>query len=546
MKKITSIAVLLLMSAMAFAGNIPEKVKPTKNVIIMVPDGVSPGVLSAARWYQRYMTELSYDLNLSDYICGLVETSVSNSPMPCSAAAMSTIMTGVPSKVSLVSVYPTLDPKQDIVKLDGSRTLQPLMTAMEAGRLNGKATGIVVTTKLYHATPAACVAHTDDRDDSRIITYQAASAGLDVLFGGGHKRVNEETQEILKDKNIKYIKDDLSAFRNHKDGKVWAVFSESDLAYDIDRDENKEPSLEEMTRKAIELLSKDKDGFVLMVEGSQVDFAAHAKDPIGIVTEFLAFDRAVGAAMEFAEKDGNTTVVVLPDHGTSGVTLGKSGYSKGYRKGLEPAYGKMAGFKASADKLTELLRECDTTQIRPIFKEWANIELTDEEYRDIVENQDAKELHYMAVTESKNLFAEIAKIMTERANFGYTSGTHTAEDVFLAAYHPKGQIPTGIVTFKDINSYICKALGLKQSLVELSDVYYVDHTKVFAGKECRIVEDKDCPQLIVNHAGKELVIPGWRSYVTYDGKRYELPTTAVYMKTDGKFYLPKDILNIIR
>jgi alkaline phosphatase len=152
----------------------------------------------------------------------------------------------------------------------------------------------------------------------------------------------------------------------------------------------------------------------------------------------------------------------------------------------------------------------------------------------------------MAVTESKNLFAEIAKIMTERANFGYTSGTHTAEDVFLAAYHPKGQIPTGIVTFKDINSYICKALGLKQSLVELSDVYYVDHTKVFAGKECRIVEDKDCPQLIVNHAGKELVIPGWRSYVTYDGKRYELPTTAVYMKTDGKFYLPKDILNIIR
>ena len=547
MKKITSIAAILLMSAMAFAGNIPEKVKPTKNVIIMVPDGVSPGVLSAARWYQRYMTELSYDLNLSDYICGLVETSVSNSPMPCSAAAMSTIMTGVPSKAGYVSVYPHLDPEQDIVKLDGAKTLQPLMTAMEAGRVTkGKSTGLVVTTKLYHATPAACVAHTDDRNDSRIITYQAASSNLDVLFGGGHKRINDETKEILKDKNIKYIKDDLTAFRDHKEGKVWAVFSESDLAYDIDRDENKEPSLEEMTRKAIELLSKDKDGFVLMVEGSQVDFAAHAKDPIGIVTEFLAFDRAVGAAMEFAKKDGNTTVVVLPDHGTSGVTLGKSGYSKGYRKGLEPAYGKMAGFKASADKLTELLRECDTTQIRPIFKEWANIDLTDEEYRDIVENQDVREVHYMAVTESRNLFAEIAKIMTSRANFGYTSGSHTAEDVFLAAYHPKGQIPTGIVKFADVNEYVCKALGLKQTLAELSDEYYADHTKVFAGKDYKIVEDEDCPKLIVNHAGKELVIPGWRSYVTYDGKRYELSTTAVYMKTDKKFYLPKNILNEIR
>ena len=534
------------MSAMAFAGNIPEKVKPTKNLIIMVPDGTSPGVLSASRWYQRYMTELSYDLNLSDYICGLVETSVSNSPMPCSAAAMSTIMTGVPSKAGYVSVYPYLDLKQDIVKLDSTKIRQPIMTAMEAGRVNGKATGIVVTTKLYHATPAACVSHTDDRDDSRIITYQAASSDLDVLFGGGHKRINEDAQEILKDKNIRYIKDDLAAFRNHKDGKVWAIFADTDLAYDIDRDETKEPSLAEMTSKAIELLSKDKDGFVLMVEGSQVDFAAHAKDPIGIVTEFLAFDKAVGVAMDFAKKDGNTTVVVLPDHGTAGVTLGKSGYSKGYRKGLEPAYGKMAGFKASADKLTELLRECDTTRIRPIFKEWANIELTDKEYRDIVENQDVKEVHYMAVTESRNLFAEIAKIMSARANFGYTSGSHTAEDVFLAAYHPKGQIPTGIVTFVDVNNYLCKALGLKQTLEQLSDVYYVDHTKVFAGKECKIIEDKDCPKLIVNHAGKELVIPGWRSYVTYGEKKYELPTVAVYMNTDGKFYIPKDILNIIR
>ena len=535
------------MSAMAFAGNVPEKVKPTKNVIIMVPDGVSPGVLSATRWYQRYMTDLSYDLNLSDYICGLVETAISNSPMPCSAAAMSTIMTGVPSKAGYVSTYPHLDPEQDIVKLDGSRTLQPLMTAMEAGRVaKGKSTGIVVTTKLYHATPAACLSHTDDRNDSRIITYQLASSGLDVLFGGGNSKINSDARDILKDENIKYIKEDLAAFRDHKDGKVWAIFADSDLAYDIDRDQTKEPTLAEMTSKAIELLSKDKDGFVLMVEGSQVDFAAHAKDPVGIVTEFLAFDRAVGVAMDFAKKDGNTTVVVLPDHGTSGVTLGKSGYSKGYRKGLEPAYKGMAGFKASADKLTELLRECDTTQIRSIFKEWTNIDLTDEEYRDIVENQDVKEVHYMAVTESRNLFAEIAKIMTNRANFGYTSGSHTAEDVFLAAYHPKGQIPTGIVTFADVNSYICKALGLKQTLQQLSDEYYADHTEVFAGMECKIVEDKDCPQLIVNHAGKELVIPGWRSYVTYDGKRYELPTNAVYMKTDGKFYLPKDILNIIR
>lgn len=548
MRKAITIALLLCASVLASAGNFPEKVKPTKNVIIMVPDGVSNGVLSAARWYQRYVTDVNYDLNLSDYICGMVETSSSNSPMSCSAAAMSSVMTGVSSKASYISAYPHLDPEQDIYRLDGTRTYQPIVTAMEAGRLTmGKSTGLVVTTKYYHATPAACVAHTDDRNDSRVITYQMASSGLDVVFGSGNKRINDETLKIFEENGTEYIKNDIEAFRKYDGaGKVWAIFAESDLSYDIDRDPSKEPSLEEMTAKAIELLSKDKDGFVLMVEGSQVDFAAHATDPIGIVSEFLAFDRAVGVAMDFAEKDGNTTVVVLPDHGTSGVTLGKFGYSKGYRKGLEKAYGDMKNFKASADKLTVLLRDCKPEEIWSIFKEWTGLDLTEKEYESLVENQGRQEGHYMEVVDSENLFKAIADIMSDHAAFGYSSGSHTGEDVFLAAYHPKGQIPTGIVTNVQVNEYICKALGLKKSLLDLSDEYFVDYTKVFAGMDCRIIEDKNCPKLVVNFEGKDIVIPGWRSYFEYDGKRYELPVQTVYMKVDGKFYVPKDILSRIK
>lgn len=548
MRKAITIALLLCASVLASAGNFPEKVKPTKNVIIMVPDGVSNGVLSAARWYQRYVTDVNYDLNLSDYICGMVETSSSNSPMSCSAAAMSSVMTGVSSKASYISAYPHLDPEQDIYRLDGTRTYQPIVTAMEAGRLTmGKSTGLVVTTKYYHATPAACVAHTDDRNDSRVITYQMASSGLDVVFGSGNKRINDETLKIFEENGTEYIKDDIEAFRKYDGaGKVWAIFAESDMSYDIDRDPSKEPSLEEMTAKAIELLSKDKDGFVLMVEGSQVDFAAHATDPIGIVSEFLAFDRAVGVAMDFAEKDGNTTVVVLPDHGTSGVTLGKFGYSKGYRKGLEKAYGDMKNFKASADKLTVLLRDCKPEEIRSIFKEWTGLDLTEKEYESLVENQGRQEGHYMEVVDSENLFKAIADIMSDHAAFGYSSGSHTGEDVFLAAYHPKGQIPTGIVTNVQVNEYICKALGLKKSLLDLSDEYFVDYTKVFAGMDCRIIEDKNCPTLVVNFEGKDIVIPGWRSYFEYDGKRYELPVQTVYMKVEGKFYVPKDILSRIK
>lgn len=547
MKKIITIT-LLLASVVAFAGSMPEKVKPTKNLIIMVPDGVSTGVLSAARWYQRYVGDMDFDLNVSDHICGLVQTSISNSPLPCSAAAMSTIMTGVSSKAGYISVYPHLDPAQDIVELDGAKTYQPLLTSLEAARLEkGKATGLVVTTRFYHATPAACAAHTDDRDDSRIIAYQMASNKLDVVFGSGRKRINDHLLEIFDDQQIRFIDEDLDAFRKYDgDDRVWALFGSSDFAYDIDRDDTKEPSLAEMTEKAISLLSKDKDGFVLMVEGSQVDFAAHAADPIGTVTEYLAFDKAVGVAMDFAKKDGNTTVVVLPDHGTSGVNLGKRGYSKAYRKGLDSVFVHMQHYKASADRLTELLRDCDTTQIRPIFKKWTGLELTDKEYKAIRDNQDKKETHYMEVTESRNLFAEIAKVLSAHARFGYSSGSHTGEDVFLAVYHPKDQTPRGIITNVELSDYLCRVLGLKQSLEELTGEYFADHTALFAGYECHIEEDKDCPKLMVDIQGKKLAIPAWRSYFEYDGERYELPLPSVYMKVNGKFYLPKEILNILK
>lgn len=536
------------MSAFVFAGNIPEKVKPTKNVIIMVPDGVSTGVLSASRWYKRYVDDKDFELNVNDHICGLMQTAISNSPIPCSSASMSTVMTGVSSKAGYVSVYPHLDPAQDIVELDGTKTYQPLMTAMEAGRIEkGKSIGMVVTTKFYHATPATCISHTDDRNDSRVVAYQMLSNKLDVMFGGGEKRINSHALQIMEEEGINYIKEDVDAFRKYNgDDKVWALFNSSDMMYDIDRDDTKEPSIAEMTAKAIELLSKNKDGFVLMVEGSQVDFAAHAGDPIGIVTEFLAFDKAVGVAMDFAKQDGNTTVIVLPDHGTSGVNIGTWGYHKSYRKGLDSIYVNMRHYKASADKLTTMLRDCDSMQIKTIFKEWTGLELTEKEHKAIYDNQNKKEAHYMEVVDSKNLFAEIAEILSDHTRFGYCSGSHTGEDVFLAVYHPKDQVPRGIITNVQLNQYICKVMGLKDSLEDLSYEYFADHSELFAGKRCRIVEDKDCPKLVVENRGKELVIPAWRSYFIYDGKRYELPVANVYMKVNGKFYVPKEILKIVR
>jgi len=97
-------------------------------------------------------------------------------------------------------------------------------------------------------------------------------------------------------------------------GRVWGLFSEQDIACDLDRSAA-EPSLAEMTAKAIALLRRNKKGFFLMVEGSKIDWAAHDNEPVGVVSEVLAFNRAVETAIAFARQDGDTAVIVVSDHG---------------------------------------------------------------------------------------------------------------------------------------------------------------------------------------------------------------------------------------
>ena len=106
------------------------------------------------------------------------------------------------------------------------------------------------------------------------------------------------------------------------------------MSYELDREKltPTEPSLENMTEKALNLLSKNNKGFFLMVEGSKIDWASHANDPVGVISDVLAFDKAVEKAIEFAKKDGNTVVIVAADHGNGGLTIGNRDTSKNYDK----------------------------------------------------------------------------------------------------------------------------------------------------------------------------------------------------------------------
>ena len=269
---------------------VPEKIKPTKNLIVMITDGTSSSLLATARWYHRYMSDsLEWKLNLDPWLCGFVQSRLSDAIIPDSAPAMSGYMTGVPSRAGNISIYPEPHPGQDVVPTDPARAYQPATTILEAAQvLKNKAVGVAVTCIFPHATPGATSAHTAVRGRYQDIAYQMASHGLDVIFGGGSRFINDEIREIAADKGVTVAIDDLKAFRA-AEGKTWAIFNGDSMDFELDRDPEDEPSLSEMTEKALEILSKDKDGFFLMIEGSKVDYGAHSKDVAAAVTELDIF-----------------------------------------------------------------------------------------------------------------------------------------------------------------------------------------------------------------------------------------------------------------
>lgn len=543
--KLTIFISLLAIAMIPVSCTRQEKVKPTKNVILMVPDGVSTSVLSLVRWYnqQKSPQNVTATLATDPYLCGMVRQSCSDSPIPASPAAMTSFMTGYKVQGSNMSVYPSKNEGQDLVNVNSDSTWQPLATVMEAAKILGhKSTGLVVTVTATHATPGATTAHTVSRSEHHDIIRQMASNRVDVIFGGGVDYMDDDVKSILEDNGITYIEKDVPSFRAVEKAPVWSLFAGEDMAFDLDRDTLAEPSLCEMTEKALSLLSKDKNGFFLMVEGSKVDYAAHSNDPMGIVSEYDAFDKAVAVAMDFAKKDGNTTVIVVPDHGNSGMTLGNNDYKNYYKKGLDTAMAMLPQYKCTGEGLTGLIQAQGVDRIRPIFNEYTGIDLTPAEEKAVRESMANIENDYMEVALSRNLKSVVTKILNAHVHFGYASGCHTSEDVFLAVYNPNGQVPMGWIDGTDLAGYMYGLLGVKGSLDELTSQIFVKSDVLLAGHETAVEGDKKAPVLVID--GK-VRVPANRSYIEVDGQKKELASVSVYVPKNKNFYISREILNYL-
>lgn len=538
-----------------------QPTKPVKNVIFMISDGTSLSTISLARWYQNLQADSLTKLHLDPYMSGTVLTFCSDAPIGDSAPTTSTYMNGMPSIQGMVGTYPYAT-SQDLIPVDSTMGYRPVVSLMEATRvLQDRKVGVVVTCEFPHATPADATAHSYSRKRYDWIIPQMVHNHLDVVIGGGAGLISEEQVNYLRSQDYGvYLNDHASLTSNQKD-RMWSLFSHRDIPYDMDGVAGKDPKLSEMVSSAISLLDRNNpNGFFLLVEGSKVDWAAHANDPVAMATEFLAFDRAVQVALDFAKADGNTIVVVTADHGNSGLSLGRGDLHNYAGASKETLFGPLIKIKKSSVGLAEMIKAAEESQLAKIFEEVTTFTPTEEELvalkllrqlelapdaERVAIKQQLKALHISGegALYTAGLSDFIASIYRDRMYLGFTTHGHTAEDVFLASYAPtEEQRLMGVHNNMELHDYLRRSLGLAPTMLELTHEYFAPHSEVFSGLKVTISGDE--PQnkvLTVKKGRKTLRIKSFTNQLYLNKELHELPMPVVYVDKTNQFYLPTSL-----
>ncbi|MED1098076.1 MULTISPECIES: alkaline phosphatase [Bacillus] len=506
-----------------------------KNVIVLVMDGVSSSTTTLARWYK------GEPLAMDGILTGGVRTYSAESAITDSAPAGTALATGNKSNDKLVGVLPETVTSPGVDPSLADNPLKPVANVLEGAKTSKKATGIISTSEIQHATPAGFSAHATHRSQYDNIAEQQVYQGMDVVLGGGkdsfttgsaknNRKDGEDLTKVIESKDYDFV-DTRDELLKSKSSKLWGAFAPAELAYDLDRPQTKpnEPTLAEMTKKGISTLSKDKDGFFLFVEGSKPDWAAHANDPVGMISDVLAYDAAVKEALDYAKKDKNTMVIAVSDHGNSGISIGNQNTSKSYPSTPVSAY-------VDPLKKAEMTLEGALKQLKPDKSNALEVAAL---YG--IDHPSAEERK--AIEESSDLGKTLVQLLAARANIGFTTGGHTGEDLFLYSYGP-GK-PEGLVQNTDIAHTVAGALGF--DLKKLDKQLFVDAEKAFKEIGAKVSidsSDSQNPVLVVKKDKKEAKLPVNKNIVTVNGKDREL--NSVTVQSNGKFYVSKEAVELVK
>jgi alkaline phosphatase len=278
--------------------------KKPKNIILLIGDGMGLTQMSTAFYYQDKTPSFTRFQHI-----GLHQNEPTDAKITDSAAGATAFSTGYKSYNSAIGV-------------DKDTMAKPTILEMAAQR--GQATGVIATSSITHATPASFYAHVEDRNLEDKIASHLVKSPVDFFAGGGieyfvRRKDGLNYLDSLQAKGFKVDTTGLNAPTSWVAGQKYGYLLASDGMPKMS--EGRGDFLPNATQMAIDHLSQDKDGFFLMVEGSQIDWGGHANDADWIIDEVKDFDKAIDAALDFAEKDGNTLVIVTADHETGGLSL---------------------------------------------------------------------------------------------------------------------------------------------------------------------------------------------------------------------------------
>ena len=316
-----------------------------KNIILFVGDGMSITTLTAARIWQGQQQGLLGEEHFLHFerfpYTALIKTYNSNQQTPDSAGTMSAIMTGVKTRAGLIS----MGPEQDRTECKGSEQHHQ-QTFLEWGHQQEFNTGIITTARLTHATPAASYAHSPDRVwegdyDRHLNAYwygcdsiakqlveKAFPEGLDLALGGGGSRLEDyydSFQQQFPSGHLLKTQKDLLEWRivnkqQSQEGPVLGVFSSGHMDFEMDR-RHKQPSLKQMTKKAVEYFQEQDKNYLLVIESARIDHAHHNGNAARALAETAMLADSVQLADEMTS-DEDTLIIVTADHSHTFVMAG--------------------------------------------------------------------------------------------------------------------------------------------------------------------------------------------------------------------------------
>lgn len=275
-----------------------------KNIILMIADGTGLSQISALQYYKQ--GPINYDRFRH---IGLIKTSSALELITDSAAGATAFSAGIKTYNGAIGVD------------TDSISAPSILEALEA---NNYDTGVIATSTITHATPASFYAHVDSRKKEELIAEYLLNSKVDFFAGGGRSFFNaredgKDYLTLLRNKGFQIETDTLDP-ATFMDGqqKYGYLLADEGMPKMIEGRGNFLPNA---TKLGIARLSQNKKGFFLMVEGSQVDWAGHSNEAEYLTTELIDFDTTLGVVLDYAEKDGNTLVIVTADHETGGFTL---------------------------------------------------------------------------------------------------------------------------------------------------------------------------------------------------------------------------------